>query len=149
MQNPDSSNSQNSDSHKYTLLEEVVSVADFIHLRDVSGLSPRPESAAAMALKNSLYAVQVRCESTAVGMGRIVGDGGLNFDLVDIAVAPDHQGQGLGRMIMEALMAYLNAAATPGAYITLMADVPALYEKFGFVYSRPGSEGMHYLWDAK
>ena len=84
----------------YKLLEEVASVEDFMHLREVAGLSPRPLFAAASALQNSLYAVQVRHESTVVGMGRIVGDGGLNFDVVDIAVAPEHQGFGLGRMIL-------------------------------------------------
>jgi ribosomal protein S18 acetylase RimI-like enzyme len=133
----------------YKLLEEVVSVEDFMHLREVAGLSPRPLSAVANALQNSLYAVQVRHESTVVGMGRIVGDGGLNFDVVDIAVAPEHQGFGLGRMIMEALMTHLNATAAPGAYITLMADVPALYEKFGFAYASPASEGMYYRWDGE
>jgi ribosomal protein S18 acetylase RimI-like enzyme len=133
----------------YKLLEEVVSVEDFMYLREVAGLSPRPLFAAASALQNSLYAVQVRHESTVVGMGRIVGDGGLNFDVVDIAVAPEHQGFGLGRMIMEALMTHLNATAAPGAYITLMADVPALYEKFGFAYASPASEGMYYRWDGE
>ncbi|MFT6094279.1 MAG: ribosomal protein S18 acetylase RimI-like enzyme [Pseudohongiellaceae bacterium] len=133
----------------YELVAEVVMVEDFMRLRKVSGLSPRPESAAAIGLKNSLYGVHIRHEALVVGMGRVIGDGSLNFDVVDVAVAPEYQGFGLGRMIMEALMAYLNAAATPGAYITLMADLPALYEKFGFAFSSPGSEGMYYLWDKK
>lgn len=133
----------------YQLFDSVVGVEDFMRLRKVSGLSARPESAVAMGLKNSLYGVQIKQGSLVVGMGRLIGDGGLNFDVVDIAVAPEHQGFGLGRMIMEALMAYLHATATPGAYITLMADVPALYEKFGFAYSSPESEGMYYRWDVK
>lgn len=133
----------------YKLIEEVASLEDFMHLRDVSGLSPRPESAAAKGLKNSLYGVHIEHNSLVVGMGRLIGDGGLNFDIVDVAVAPEHQGFGLGRMIMEALMAYLNTNATRGAYITLMADVPALYKKFGFEFSSPESEGMYYRWDGK
>jgi ribosomal protein S18 acetylase RimI-like enzyme len=133
----------------YKLIKEVSPLKDFMRLREVSGLSPRPESAAAKGLKNSLYGVQIRHDSLVVGMGRVIGDGGLNFDIVDVAVAPEHQGFGLGRMIMEALMTYLKTNATPGAYITLMADVPALYQKFGFVFSSPESEGMYYRWDSK
>lgn len=79
-------------------------------------------------------------------MGRIVGDGALNFDIVDIAVDPDHQGRGLGRQIMEALIAWLDANAFKGAYVTLVADVPDLYAKFGFESVRPESEGMARVW---
>ncbi len=78
-----------------------------------------------------------------VGMGRVVGDGALNFEIVDIAVDPAHQGKGLGIMIMQSIMDYLDAEAPSGAYITLMADVPKPYEKFGFRLSRPKSEGMY------
>ncbi len=38
-------------------------------------------------------------------MGRIVGDGAINFDIVDVAVDPAHQGKGLGRLVMEKLVA--------------------------------------------
>jgi predicted N-acetyltransferase YhbS len=69
--------------------------------------------------------------------------------VVDVAVAPECQGFGLGRVVMEALVACLNATAAPGAYITLMVDLPVLYEKFGFAFSSPGSEGMYYRWDTE
>jgi predicted N-acetyltransferase YhbS len=64
-------------------------------------------------------------------MGRIVGDGAINFDIVDVAVDPAHQGKGLGRLVMEKLVAWLDANAFDGAYVTLVADVPELYAKFG------------------
>ncbi|WP_269969021.1 MULTISPECIES: hypothetical protein [unclassified Shewanella] len=35
----------------------------------------------------------------AVGMGRVVGDGTLNFEIVDIAVYPAYQGKIDGRQI--------------------------------------------------
>lgn len=73
-------------------------------------------------------------------MGRIVGDGAINFDIVDVAVDPAHQGKGLGRLVMEKLVAWLDANAFDGAYVTLVADVPELYAKFGFESVRPESE---------
>ena len=36
-----------------------------------------------------------------IGMGRVIGDGGTTFQIVDIAVDPDYQGQGYGRVILE------------------------------------------------
>jgi GNAT superfamily N-acetyltransferase len=47
-------------------------------------------------------------------MGRIVGDGAMNFDIVDVAVDPAHQGKGLGRLVMEKLVAWLDANAFDG-----------------------------------
>ena len=35
-------------------------------------------------------------------MGRVIGDGGLFFQVVDIAVEPAHQGRGLGKAIVAA-----------------------------------------------
>ena len=93
-------------------------------------------------MPNSLFGVQVIADDHTVGMGRVVGDGALNFEIVDIAVEPNYQGKGIGRLIMQTIMDYLEREAPKGAYITLMADVPALYEKFGFKLSRPESEGM-------
>lgn len=127
----------------YQTIEQVASVDDFIRLRDISGLSPRSREAAKIGLPNSLYGVQITFNDEVVGMGRVVGDGALNFEVVDVAVDPAHQGKGLGRMIMQNIMNYLDKTAQKNAYITLMADVPALYEKFGFKLSRPSSEGMY------
>ncbi|WP_206484383.1 GNAT family N-acetyltransferase [Thalassotalea sp. G2M2-11] len=129
----------------YKIIEKVAAVDDFIHLREVSGLTPRPYDAAKLALPNSLYGVHIVLDNQTIAMGRVVGDGALNFDIVDVAVAPTHQGNGFGRLIMEHIMAYLDSAAPTGAYITLMADVPVLYEKFGFTLTRPESEGMYII----
>ncbi|WP_258785337.1 GNAT family N-acetyltransferase, partial [Klebsiella pneumoniae] len=85
-------------------------------------------------------------QETPIAMGRIVGDGAINFDIVDVAVDPAHQGKGLGRLVMEKLVAWLDANAFDGAYVTLVADVPELYAKFGFESVRPESEGMARVW---
>lgn len=131
---------------EYTLLETVPSAEDFCHLRQISGLSPRPLEAAKIGLPRSCYGVHILWQGTPVGMGRIVGDGALNFEIVDIAVDPAHQGKGLGRKVMEALIGWLNANAFKGSYVSLVADVPELYAKFGFESVRPESEGMARVW---
>lgn len=66
---------------------------------------------------------------------------------LDIAVQPDHQGRGLGKAIMTAIMEYVNTTLPVTAYVSLIADVPAnrLYEQCGFKETAPRSVGMSYL----
>ena len=129
----------------YQIVEQVASVDDFLKLRKETGLTPRNYQAAKVALPNSLYGVQIIVNQEVVGMARVVGDGALNFEIVDVAVLPDHQRKGYGNLLMSCVMKYLDTVAGESAYITLMADVPALYEKFGFQLSRPASEGMYII----
>jgi ribosomal protein S18 acetylase RimI-like enzyme len=129
---------------KVNVVKKVAAVDDFLRLRVISGLTPRTTDAAKKGLPNSLFGVHLVVDNSTVAMGRVVGDGALNFEIVDVAVDPKHQGKGLGRIIMQNIMTYLNETASEGAYITLLADVPELYKKFGFVLSRPECEGMHW-----
>jgi GNAT superfamily N-acetyltransferase len=86
-------------------------------------------------------------EGRAIGMGRIIGDGGLSFVVVDIAVEPEHQGRGLGKRIMGALDAWLKANTLDSAHVSLIADGEAkhLYAQYGFADVGPASVGMHYV----
>ncbi|EEF4509739.1 GNAT family N-acetyltransferase [Salmonella enterica] len=131
---------------RYTLVYAVSPADDFCRLRNISGLTPRPLEAVKRALPRSCYGVYIEYSGLVVGMGRIVGDGAINFEIVDIAVDPEYQAKGLGRKIMEALMSWIEKQDPLGAYITLIADVPELYEKFGFKTVRPESEGMALIW---
>ena len=103
------------------------------------------EKGAAIALPNSLFAVTLYENERLVGMGRVIGDGGCFFQVVDIAVHPDCQGKGLGKTIMNEIMAYLNQVPDK-AYVSLIADHPAdhLYQKYGFQYTLPRSQGMYW-----
>ncbi len=130
----------------FTLQPEIPPVDDFLRLRKVAGLSERSRASAEAGLPNSLFAVTVRdSEQRVVGMGRVVGDGGCNFEVVDIAVEPACQGKGLGRLIMTAISNYLDQNVPPGAYTSLIADTPWLYEKFGFEYCAPDLHGMQQI----
>ena len=122
---------------------EVPTVADYCRLRRSAGLTPRSETAAAAGLPQTVAGVVVRLEGHAVGMGRAVGDG-LFYQIVDIAVDPAHQGRGLGKTIVAALMDELRRLAPAEAYISLIADGEAnrLYAQYGFAPTAPASIGM-------
>ena len=127
----------------YELVVETPALEDYLRLRIVSGLTPKSETAAIAGLPGTWFAVIVRWENQTVGMGRIIGDGGLFFQIVDMAVEPAHQGRGLGKAIMTALMDRLRRDAR-GAYVSLIADGEAhrLYGQYGFELTTPKSVGM-------
>ncbi|WP_214711324.1 MULTISPECIES: GNAT family N-acetyltransferase [unclassified Exiguobacterium] len=117
-------------------------------LRVKAGMPKRSDSGTVKGLANTLHGVCLYKDDTMVGMGRVVGDGGMVFHLVDIVVDPECQGLGLGKLIMEQLMDWILQEADETAIISLIADIPAdgLYRQFGFDYSRPESVGMEYQW---
>ncbi|WP_315119722.1 GNAT family N-acetyltransferase [uncultured Clostridium sp.] len=117
---------------------------EYNNLRIISGMSPRDEAASEIGLKNSIFMVTLRDSDKLIGMGRIVGDGGCIYHVVDIAVDPSYQGNGFGNLIMSEITKYLDNHAPQKSYVSLLADVPAdkLYKKFGFDYSAPRSVGM-------
>ena len=130
----------------YAVKAQVPSVLDYIRIRSAAGLSRKTEAAATIGLNNSLFAVTVFYGAEKVGLGRVIGDGGCFFEIVDIAVLPGHQKKGVGKLIMDALMAYIHEHAPKSAYISLMADhgTPDFYEKFGFIRAEaPHAAGMY------
>lgn len=128
----------------YRLEAKAPASAEYIALRIAAGLSPKTVEAADRGLPNSLFSVCVRSGNELIGMGRVIGDRGCNFEIVDIAVHPDFQREGLGSQIMESMMNYLRENAPPSAYVCLIADegAPALYRRFGFEFTAPESVGM-------
>jgi ribosomal protein S18 acetylase RimI-like enzyme len=121
------------------------SVEKYSQLRKEAGLSGKSAEAASIGLKNSFFSVTIFDGNILIAMGRIIGDGGSFFQIVDIAVKPEYQGKGLGKLVMKELMAYLDEHTFAGSYVSLIADEPAnkLYEQFGFSYTYPRSHGMH------
>ena len=122
---------------------------DYCELRLICGLSSKDQSAAEIGLKNSLFCVTIReplsenhaSNSQLIAMGRVVGDLGCFIQVVDIAVHPSFQKQGLSRKIMEELMSFIDEKVPVSCLVSLFADVEFLYEKFGFVPSG-NSKGM-------
>lgn len=129
----------------YVLLEGFPDAVGYARLRSAAGLSPKLPEAAARGVGGTLHGVRILRDGELIGMGRIVGDGGCFFFVVDIAVAPAHQGRGLGKRIMAALDAWLRANAPETAHVALFADGEAkhLYAKYGFAVNTK-SVGMDY-----
>jgi len=105
-----------------------------------------PAAVAAESLKRSCHAVTLRKDGVLIGMGRIVGDGVCFVEIVDVVVDPVHQGKGLAKIVMDALMSYATTQLAEGAFVYLSAHVPAdwLYAQYGFEATAPDAVGMCY-----
>lgn len=118
---------------------------EYCDMRVKTGLSPKSLEGATLGMANSLFGVSVRDDvGDLVAMGRLIGDGGCFVQICDIAVAPEHQGQGLGRQIMQILVDHIHANMPDLTWVNLFADGEAhhLYRKFGFEMTAPQSQGM-------
>ncbi|MFD4641989.1 GNAT family N-acetyltransferase [Lentzea sp. NPDC058436] len=129
----------------YRLAMQPPSIDDYQRLRKESGLSERTREEAENGINGawtSAIVIHVESGETA-GMGRVVGDGGTYFVIIDMAVLPRHQRKGLGDAILTALLARIREAS-PNALVSLLADPPGrrLYARHGFVESAPDSIGM-------
>jgi len=92
------------------------------------------------SLKAGLYTIVAKTGETAVGMGRLVGDGVTYWHIQDFIVHPQYQRQGIGNAIMERIMAHIKKNSLPNTIITIglfcAKDKESFYGKFGFI-ARP------------
>ncbi|EAC3817428.1 GNAT family N-acetyltransferase [Listeria monocytogenes] len=131
----------------YIITTDLPNAEEFVKLRVDAGLSFRSIEVSRQALLKSVYFVGLRSTKNGalIGMGRLVGDG-IMFIVSDIAVLPEFQGNGYGKLIMTHIKKYIDSNLDKTACVTLLADVPAddLYKQFGFRESAPASIGMIY-----
>lgn len=123
----------------------TISIEDYNELRaSVDFITIRPKRAR-IALDHSLYTLVAMADGQPVGMARVVGDGGYVYFICDVIVRPSYQSQGLGRQIIEQVLAWLEDQVDEGE--TIMVNLMSamhkepFYEKLGF-HRRPfGNHG--------
>lgn len=130
----------------YTLKTGAPDPQSYNELRRRAGLTPTTDEQAIACIAGAWCAYHIvhDTSSTAVAMGRVIGDGGWYFHVIDMATLPEHQRKGLGKVILSALIDKIRKDAPPGAYINLLADAPGrpLYRKLGFQETGEREIGM-------
>jgi GNAT superfamily N-acetyltransferase len=133
----------------YNFIPSPPPLEDYVQLRIVTGLTPKSHEQGEKALAGSWFTCHVthstETSTKVVGMGRIIGDGGWYFHVVDMAVHPDHQKRGLGDLILAKMLEKIEDEAPGRPYISLIADPPGmkLYARHGFVEtSTVGRKGV-------
>ena len=125
------------------LVARAPTADELLALRRAAAWLVPDRDAAAVALRNTIFAACVEEDGACVGCGRVVGDGALVFHIQDLIVLPEHQRKGYGTLIMDAVMDYIHGAADPCAFIALFAapSVVPWYKRHGFVERPHGRLG--------
>jgi len=113
---------------------------------ELGGMGFHEASVHQKAFENSASVVFIFNQSKLVGFGRAISDGAYQAAIYDVAVLPNYQGKGIGRIIINAIVQSL-----PGCNFILYASPgkDKFYEKLNFRRLKTGmglfinAERMH------
>lgn len=120
----------------YTIKHNELTAEEFIMLWEmVWGDGPSLEQTR-LAMEHTLFRVSVFDGDKIIAMARMIGDMGLDYYIKDVIVRPEYQGQGIGRLLIDELLKYVddNGVSGTGIFVELcaMPDKIPFYQKFGF-----------------
>lgn len=137
---------------KNIILEENITVDEFLSVIESVGFKTYNKSQVERALQNTMYMVKAIVDNKIVGIGRVVGDFSIVCCLSDICVRPEYQGRGIGLEIVKKLKSMVKDGVKEGDKIqielTPTAGNEEFYKKAGFKYKPEIITGM-YLWIQK
>ena len=120
--------------------ENTLTVDIYLNLRAKVNWKKLSDNQAKSAIEKSLYTVTAYIDDKPAGMGRIVGDGAVICYIQDLVVLPEYQMLGIGKAIMQKLIAYVNSITEEGTEMMLCLMCAKgreqFYEKLGFI-ARP------------
>ena len=108
----------------------------FLELYTSVGWEPPCVEQVEKAIENTLATFTAINEEKAVGMVRLIGDGGMSFYIKDFAVVPSYQSKGVGSLLIDALENYIKENIKPGWAVSLelisSKNAVKFYQKHGF-----------------
>ena len=119
-----------------TVKHNELTAEEFLELwGSVWGEGPSPEQTR-LAMEHTLFRVSVFDGGKIVAMARMIGDMGLDYYIKDVVVRPEYQGKGIGRLLINELLKFINdnGVSGTGIFVELCAEPDKIpfYEKFGF-----------------
>jgi predicted N-acetyltransferase YhbS len=101
-------------------------------LRSTYWASERSRVSIELGVKNSLcFGLYDEHSGRQIGLTRVVTDYSTFAWLCDVIVQEEHRGKGLGKWMMEVVLADPNLSHV-GRWILATSDAHRLYERFGF-----------------
>jgi len=128
---------------KYT--EELPTADQFFGLFETTGWNEKYELNSEelyTALKNSWYSISVFDNNQLIGFGRIICDGIVHALILDVIILPDRQGEGIGKEIMNKVVAKCKKHKIRDIQLFSVKDKAGFYEKLGFERRKENSPGM-------
>lgn len=116
--------------------DEFITPEEYMRLRKMVGWVQFPLEQAKACIDKAFMILCVRDDEKAIGVVRLLWDGGYIAFLSDVIVDPLYQGQGIGRKLVEASIRKLKDEMKPGYKVKLTLNSAIgkepFYEKFGF-----------------
>lgn len=121
---------------EYIIKRNELTAEQFLYLwESVWGEGPSPEQTR-LAMEHTLFRISVFDGDKIIGMARMIGDMGLDYYIKDVVVRPEYQHKGIGKMMINELMKFVNDNGIGGTdiFVELCAvpDKMPFYEKLGF-----------------
>lgn len=121
----------------YRITENDFSADEFIRLFASAGWGEVPYDLTEASLSGSYAVFAARtADGKAVGMVRLLGDGGMAFFLKDLVVETEYQGNGIGKALLIHAENYIRSQLKSGwtGYLQLVSakGKESFYEKMGY-----------------
>lgn len=125
--------------HRLPTMEEYQRLAEAVNWQGFLNFDVVPKS-----LPQSLFSVVAEKDGRMIGMARVCGDDAIYYYVMDVAVAPEYQGGGIGTALMNEIVDYFQKNAPDKALVTLFTGGHRVgfYERFGFISPDNGLKGM-------
>ena len=115
---------------------DYITAEEYMSLRKMVGWVQLPLEEAQICIDNAYMVLCVRDDDKAIGVVRLLWDGGYIAFLSDVIVDPEYQGQGIGRKLVESCIERLKKDMKLGYKVKLTLNSAKgkepFYEKFGF-----------------
>jgi len=118
----------------FTIEKRLPTAEQWMALRASMGWATFPPEVAEKSLNATWYCVCAFDGDKLIGMGRVLGDGVISFYIGNVMVLPSYQNEGVGKRIIERILAHVERNAAPGAIASLFSikGKEEFYTPFGF-----------------
>lgn len=100
------------------MIENQLDYNTYVSLRETVGWNNFSKEQTEIALRNSFYSITVQGAGQNIGMGRVIGDG-IYFTIVDVIVKPEFQGKGIGTLIIQNILKFIEDGMCSGSRVSI------------------------------
>lgn len=135
---------------EFELVESAPLFHELLHLRDAVGLPSISVEMMDGHRLQSLYWVSIRLTAkqdkntpTVVATACVYGDNAQHLAIEDFIVLPEYRHIGLGKIILERVMTFVDGLATSGTYVSINAhgEDEKRCTDYGFIHSHCANLG--------